>query len=132
MGTGDGEVVLVCIHVRDSARAEAFYRVLFGWVLDGGAFRTPGGLRGVFRKGAPSTAGPELYVRVPKLEAALARAVSLGGTPLVRPGPGPDGGRIAQVLDPEGNRIGLWEGTAEGVEAGDLHAPGARPAGGGT
>lgn len=123
MGTGprDGEVVMLRIHVRHPGRAAAFYASLFGWTVgpvSGGiqVFRTPGGLRGVFRRGEPSTAGPEIYVGVSDLEGALRRAVALGGVTLVRPGPGPAGGRVALVLDPEGNRIGLLDGDviAEG------------------
>ncbi len=127
MGTAarEGEVVLIRIHVREPGRAAAFYRALFGWALSGSGlvFRTPGGLKGVFRRGEPSTAGPEIYVGVLDLDGTLRRAVSLGGVTLVRPGPGPDGGRVAQVLDPEGNRIGLWEASGETLSEGDLIFP---------
>ncbi len=106
--------MLLRIHARDPARAACFYAALFGWRVGrpgalGLGFRTPGGLCGVFRQGEPSTAGPEIFVGVASLEEALPRAVALGGRALVRPGPSPDGGRVALVLDPEGNRIGLCE-----------------------
>jgi predicted enzyme related to lactoylglutathione lyase len=121
----EGEVVLIRIHVRDAARAAAFYQALFGWRLhaEGAAFETAGGLRGTFRRGEPSTAGPEIYVGTVDLDGAVRRAVRLGGVAIVRPGPGPDGSRIAQVLDPEGNRIGLWEAPAETLASGDLRVP---------
>jgi predicted enzyme related to lactoylglutathione lyase len=117
-----GEVVLVRIHAREPARAARFYAGLFGWRVGGAgpaglAFRTPAGLRGVFRVGEPSTAGPELFVAVASLDAALLQSQALGGSTLVRPGPGPGGGRVAVVLDPEGNRIGLFEG--EGATRGE-------------
>lgn len=114
-GTPAGGVVHVRIAVRDLARAAAFYRALFGWTIEGEApgelrFRAPGGLGGAFwASGEPSTAGPELYVRVEGVDAVVKRAVELGGARLARPGPGPTGGRVAQVMDPEGNRVGLWE-----------------------
>ena len=118
MDTGPplGGVVHVRIGVRDLGRAAAFYEGLFGWqIVEVGSaevvFRAPGGLRGVlWAAGEPSTTGPELYVRVASVDDALKRAASLGGARLVRPGPGPYGGRVAQVLDPEGNRVWLWEG----------------------
>ena len=121
----EGDIVLIRIHVRDPARAAAFYQALFGWaLLPGGlGFRTPAGLHGVFRPGEPSTAGPEIFVGVPQLDAAVRRAVRLGGVAIVRPGPGPDGARVAQVLDPEGNRVGLWEAPAESLAASDLRGP---------
>ncbi len=114
-GVREGELALVRIHAHLPERAARFYAALFGWVIapprpGGVAFCTPEGLHGAFRAGEPSSAGPELYVRVSRLEIALALAVRLGGTALVRPGPDPGGaGRVAQVLDPEGNRIGLFE-----------------------
>jgi predicted enzyme related to lactoylglutathione lyase len=120
MSTCQGEVVLVRIAALEPARAARFYALLFGWrcgerTAAGIPFWTPGGLRGVFRAGEPSTAGPELYVQVTDLASALTRGAALGGSPLVRAGPGLAGGRAAVLLDPEGNRVGLWEaGVAEG------------------
>lgn len=116
--TPAGGVAHVRIAVRDLRRAAAFYRALFGWAIVGEGpgelrFRAPGGMRGAFwADGEPSTAGPELYVRVEGLDAAVKRAVALGGARLARPGPGPAGGRMAQVLDTEGNRVCLWEEAA--------------------
>ncbi|MES2640474.1 MAG: VOC family protein [Myxococcota bacterium] len=121
---GEGDVVLLRIHAKDPARAACFYAALFGWIVgDPGAaglgFHTPGGLRGVFRGGEPSTAGPEIFVGVPDLTTAMRRALALGGMALVRPGPAPGGGRVAIVLDPEGNRIGLFEAPGEPTGAGE-------------
>lgn len=128
-------MVLLRIHARDPARAACFYAALFGWIIGepgaaGLAFCTPGGLRGVFRGGEPSTAGPEIFVGVPDLKTAMPRAVTLGGMALVRPGPAPGGGRVAVVLDPEGNRIGLFEAPGEPFGAGEPIFPlglGTRP-----
>lgn len=124
-GTPAGGVAHVRIAARDLGRAAAFYRALFGWEIVGEAsgelrFRAPGGMDGAFwAAGEPSTAGPELYVRVVALDEVVRRAVALGGARLARPGPGPAGGRVAQVMDPEGNRVGLWEAGGEpGVRTG--------------
>ncbi|MDP2311220.1 MAG: VOC family protein [Pseudomonadota bacterium] len=127
---GEGDVVMLRIHARDTARAACFYAALFGWIVGepgaaGLAFSTPGGLRGVFRQGEPSTAGPEIFVGVADLGAALRRAVALGAMALVRPGPAPGGGRVAVVLDPEGNRIGLFE--APGASAAGPPQPEGEP-----
>lgn len=114
----EGEVAHVRIAVADLGRAARFYGALFGWIVEEPSgtelsFRAPGGFGGVFwSAGEPSTAGPELYIRVACLEVALGRALELGAARLVRPGPGPAGGRSAQVLDPEGNRVCLWEPPA--------------------
>ncbi|MFZ5480078.1 MAG: VOC family protein [Myxococcota bacterium] len=117
-GTGvpPGGVARVRIAARDVRRAARFYEALFGWRVVGESpgelwFRAPGGLCGAFwASGEPSTAGPELYVRVESVDDALRAATALGGARLVRPGPGPAGVRVAQVMDTEGNRVCLWEG----------------------
>lgn len=104
----------VRISVADLRRAAMFYGALFGWVIVGETsgelhFLAPDGLRGAFwSSGEPSTAGPEIYIRVASIEDTLKRALELGGARLVRAGPGPRGGRVAQLVDPEGNRVGLW------------------------
>lgn len=114
-----GAVAHVRIAVRDLRRAAAFYRAMFGWTIVEEAagearFHAPGGLDGaLWAAGEPSTAGVELYVRVVGLDDAVRRAVALGGARLARPGPGPRGGRVAQVMDPEGNRVGLWESAPD-------------------
>jgi len=110
-----GDVVHLRLAVRDVSRAAAFYSELFGWevITEAGGerqFRTPGGLGGAFwPSGEPSTAGPEFYVRVVSVAATVRRAIELGGARLVRPGPVQGGRRVAQIVDPEGNRVGLWE-----------------------
>jgi predicted enzyme related to lactoylglutathione lyase len=110
------------IPVRDMARAQAFYEALFqaplrrerlgayelaifphaegqvgGWLIQGG--EAP----------APANVGTVVYLAArPTVEAALARARRAGGqvaAPRVAlPG---ERGCIAQVFDPEGNRVGL-------------------------
>lgn len=104
--------------VLDLERAARFYERCFGWQVTGEApgvlsFLAPGGLAGSFWLGGePSSAGPELYVEVVAIEAVVRRAIELGGARIARVGPGPGGVRVAQLLDPEGNRICVWEGVA--------------------
>lgn len=109
-----GNLALLRIQAHNPARAASFYAALFGWTVGatdeaGVHFTTPGGLRGVFRAGEPSTGGPHVYVRVGDLAAAIARACALGGQVAARPGPGPDGARVALVVDTEGNLVGMLE-----------------------
>lgn len=113
-----GQLVHVRIAARDPARAARFYAACFGWrVLSeeatGVRFAAPGGLEGTFWAGGePSSAGAELYVEVVGIEAVVRLAVELGGLRIARVAPGPGGVRLAQLLDTEGNRVGVWESPA--------------------
>jgi hypothetical protein len=110
-----GQLIHVRIAARDPGRAARFYAAVFGWRVlaeepAGVRFAAPGGLEGTFwRGGEPSSAGAELYVEVVGIEAVVRRAVELGGLRIARVGPGPGGARLAQLLDTEGNRVGVWE-----------------------
>ena len=101
-------------------RAQKFYADLFGWqvspdpAMDGYAMVDTGAGDGAIpggigpSQGAGDT-GIKVYVRVDELDAYLARAAELGGTPLVPPTDLPgDYGRIAIFADPDGNAVGLW------------------------
>jgi predicted enzyme related to lactoylglutathione lyase len=50
-----------------------------------------------------------VYVAVPDLQAALDKAVELGGQIATQPMDVPDGPTIAHLLDPNGNFIGLMK-----------------------
>lgn len=104
----------------EPARARRFYTDLFGWTaesdpaMDGyamvdtgaGAEAIGGGI-GAADDGNPP--GVRIYVRVPDLEKALARAGELGAPTLMPATALPGGwGRIAVVADPDGNPLGLW------------------------
>ncbi len=110
-----GRLAHVRISARDPARAARFYAACFGWQVlrtegDAVRFSAPGGLEGSFWGGGePSSAGPELYVEVQGIELVVRRAVELGGMRIARVGPGPGGVLVAQLLDTEGNRVGVWE-----------------------
>jgi len=99
-------------------RARRFYGELFGWQVAAapemggyglvdtaaGAAAIGGGI-GPVADGV--TAGVRIYVRVDDLEAALQRVEDAGGKVVVQPfDHGPT--RAAHVLDPAGNRIGVF------------------------
>jgi predicted enzyme related to lactoylglutathione lyase len=102
------------IGCRDREATEKFYVDLFGWTIlrEGPASMIPGGDRGI--PGHITALGHEphhyvtFYVEVEDIEAALEKAVSLGGNVLVPPVPIPPRGTFAWFADPEGNTIGLW------------------------
>ncbi|MER7369189.1 VOC family protein [Nonomuraea wenchangensis] len=98
----------------DAAQARRFYQELFGWTVNaidetyalvGGDGGSPAGGIGQAGPGSPYT-GFVVYFAVDDVEAALARAESLGGSRVMEPSPTPMG-RIAVFADPDGNRVGL-------------------------
>jgi uncharacterized protein len=106
---------------KDGDKLQRYYSELFGWELDtdnpmnyglvpregnvnADGIGIPGGVAG----------GPEgydghvtVYVEVPDVEAALAKAESLGGKRLMGPDQVMEGLEIGQFADPEGHMIGL-------------------------
>jgi predicted enzyme related to lactoylglutathione lyase len=114
-------VVHVEIIGRDPAKLRSYYADLFGWEYDTSALVSdtvsestdygfvdlPGTPAGV--GGGPAYAPHTVtYIGVDDVEAALARAESLGGTRVLGPARAP--GRdlvIGQFRDPEGNLVGV-------------------------
>jgi len=101
----------------DPERITAFYTTLFGWRIDEpnewgwspvdtGPDGGPGGA--IARASAPCVF---FYVMVDELEPYLERAQGLGVTMVVAPWEVSPAIRIAVVLDPEGNRLGLMQPT---------------------
>ena len=114
----------------DPARLRTYYGNLFGWEFDttgvvSEAVSQPTNYGFVNRNttsdgtGIPGGVGggpgyethAVFYVGVADVEAALAKAESLGGTRKMGPKRAPSGLVVAQFTDPEGNLIGL-AGTA--------------------
>lgn len=102
---------------RDLAGLTGFYSELFGWKVDadnpmgygmvdtGTTTGIPGGI-------AARDDGPEyvsVYVEVPDLPAALARAEELGAKVVQPVTQVPSGPTIAMITDPEGHRLGLLQ-----------------------
>ncbi|ADB36017.1 Glyoxalase/bleomycin resistance protein/dioxygenase [Kribbella flavida DSM 17836] len=97
--------------------AREFYTQLFGWrlqlvealnyaLVQPDKNTLPGGIG---QQNEVRPAGVVTYFSVPDLEAAVAKAESLGGRIAVPPWEVPGLGRMAIILDLDANRIGLWQ-----------------------
>jgi len=105
----------------DAAKLKTYYSDLFGWEIDSdnpmnyGIVQRDGNVNadGVGISGGIS-AGPEgypghvtFYVEVPDVEAALAKAESLGGSRMMGPDKVMEGVEIGLFNDPEGHLVGV-------------------------
>ena len=107
---------------KDGGKLQSYYSELFGWEIDSsnamnyGVVTREGNTNadGAGIGGGVGT-GPEgydgnvtFYVEVPDVEAALAKAESLGGSRMMGPEKMPDAGiEIGLFTDPEGHVIGV-------------------------
>lgn len=98
------------------ARSAAFYEQVLGWVTEERApgdfrFRDPDGYligRWVLGRQGHSMPGLLPYFYVNDIDQALERAAVHGGQVIEEPRP--EGNlRVAQVRDPAGNLLGLWQ-----------------------
>jgi uncharacterized protein len=106
---------------KDASKLQQYYSELFGWQIDAdnpmsyGMVAREGNVNpeGIGIGGGVGT-GPEgyeghvtFYVEVPDVEAALAKAESLGGTRVWGPEKIMDQVELGQFNDPEGHMIGV-------------------------
>lgn len=104
----------------DTAALEAFYGPLFGWTASsrpfpGYIYSQAGDLRIGFRQeGAAVPVERLAYVGVSDVKATLDAAVAAGATVALPVMTVPGVGTFAVFSDPAGNRMGLWQVTAEG------------------
>jgi len=109
---------------KDGQKLQSYYSDLFGWEINAD---NPMNYGIVPREGNTNPdgvgigggvgAGPEgydghatFYVEVPDVEAALAKAESLGGKRMMGPAEVMDGLSVGQFADPEGNMVGVVSG----------------------
>jgi uncharacterized protein len=101
----------------DPESLQKFYGDMFGWTFEkiAGGFRyytihmkqeIP---RGGLTARQDSTHTPVNYVKVASIADGLAKAEKLGAKVVVTKKPVTGAGWYAVLLDPQGNRIGLWE-----------------------
>jgi predicted enzyme related to lactoylglutathione lyase len=95
----------------DAGRSQAFYAELFGWTVPGArtgrsARRAPGHRRA--GSGPAGLSGGATVYGVADVEAALARAETLGGTRVYGPIEAGEGTRTGAFRDPAGNVVGVY------------------------
>jgi uncharacterized protein len=110
---------------KDGPKLQSYYGELFGWQIDAnnpmkyGTVQREGNTNadGVGIGGGVGT-GPEgydghvtFYIEVPDVEAALAKAESLGGSRMMGPDEVMPGLTIGLFTDPQGNVIGVLTGA---------------------
>ena len=116
-----GDITHIDIPVGDLEKAKQFYAGLFGWrIAEVPGFEgypmwqapnkiSGGGL-------APRSEGftqPRSYVEVDSIDEALARAEENGGKTVMGRQPISETSWWAILEDPDGNHVGLYEGTTE-------------------
>ncbi|WP_309126818.1 VOC family protein [Microbacterium sp.] len=117
-----GDITHIDIPVSDMAKASAFYSGLFGWnIAEMPGFEgypmwsAPNGLSGgglAPRDGEFTQ--PRSYVEVDSIDDTIATAKNAGGSVAMEKQPITDTSAWAVIVDPDGNRIGLFEGVVGG------------------
>lgn len=114
------------IAARDAEKTRAYFSELFGWEIDA---NNPMGYGTIDRESNLNAQGigigggigpvPEgypghvtFYVEVPDVEAALAKAESLGGSRMMGPEKVMEGVEIGLFGDPEGHVVGLFKSSS--------------------
>ena len=116
-----GDITHIDIPVSDTGRATEFYSGLFGWQIaevpgyEGyPMWQAPNQISGGgLAPRSDSFTQPRSYVEVDSIDETLARATELGGTVVMDEQPISDTSWWAAFTDPDGNTIGLYEGTTE-------------------
>lgn len=114
-----GDITHIDIPVTDLGEAAKFYSSLFGWQIS----ERPG-FEGYPMWQAPNKISggglaprsedfsqPRSYVEVDSIEETLAAAVAAGGTIIMGKNPISETSWWAIIQDPDGNLVGLYEGT---------------------
>jgi uncharacterized protein len=111
---------------RDGETLQAYYSELFGWAIDNSLGQGYGviprdghtnpdgvGIGGGIAQGPDGYEGHvTFYVEVPDVEAALAKAESLGGSRMMGPEEVVEGVEIGLFNDPEGHVVGVVKAGA--------------------
>jgi predicted enzyme related to lactoylglutathione lyase len=116
-----GDITHIDIPVSDMKRATGFYQALFGWQIaevpgyEGyPMWRAPNNISGGGL--APRSEGftqPRSYVEVDSIDETLAQATENGGKVVMERQPISETSWWAILEDPDGNHVGLYQGTTE-------------------
>ena len=112
---------------KDGAALRSYYSELFGWQIDADNPMNYGTVQRDGNVSADGTGigggigvGPEgypghvtFYIEVPDVEAALAKAESLGGSRVMGPDNVTEGIEIGLFNDPEGHTVGVVKNTPQ-------------------
>ena len=118
-----GDITHIDIPVSDMEAAKGFYSKLFGWQISEipgyegyPMWRAPNQISGGgLAPRDEEFAQPRSYVEVDSIDQTIATAKDAGGTVLMEKAPISPTSWWAVIADPDGNVIGLYEGTTEGV-----------------
>ena len=109
---------------KDPAKLRTFFTKLFNWGTEDypdmgytmlHTAEKVGINGGLGAASAELPPGLAIYVQVENVDRALGEALTLGASGVLQaPNDIPGIGRFAMFLDPEGNRIGLWQLATEG------------------
>ncbi|WP_299446659.1 VOC family protein [uncultured Phycicoccus sp.] len=116
-----GDITHIEIPVTNQAEAAAFYGTVFGWDIQEAPgfegypmWQAPNKISGgglVARSNASEK--PVSFVEVDSIDDTLAKVVELGGSVVKPKQPISESSWWASVLDPDGNQLGLYEGTTD-------------------
>jgi len=114
-----GDITHIDIPVSDLGKAQEFYSDLFGWNIralpgfeDYPMWMAPNGISGGGL--APRDEGfaqPRSYVEVDSIDETVVKAEAAGATLAMAKQPITDTSWWAVIVDPDGNHIGLFEGS---------------------
>lgn len=116
-----GDITHIDIPVSDMAKASAYYADLFGWQIaeipgyEGyPMWQAPNKISGGgLAPRSDDFTQPRSYVEVDSIEQTLAKAVAGGGQVIMDKSPISETSWWAFFRDPDGNVIGLYEGTTD-------------------
>jgi uncharacterized protein len=122
------------IPAEDPDKLSQFYTQLFGWriekmsmggtdvpdyyvtftteVDEQGMPKQPGAINGGIHRRQSPEQRPVNYVNVESVDEYVGKATSLGARVVVGKMPVPGMGYFAQLVDPQGNTFGVWEGNS--------------------
>ena len=121
-----GEVIHFEIPADDPARAQAFYRDVFGWGInsmpemeyallqtaetdESGTVRTPGAINGGMLRRQGAITSPVITISTDDIDTTLTHVEKLGGAVVLPKTAVAEMGFSAYFTDPEGNVVGLWQ-----------------------
>ena len=113
-----GDITHVELPVSDFARSSQLYADLFGWTISEAPgfegypmWQAPNAISGGALTGRDTFTQPLSYVEVDAIDEVLAKVVAAGGSVTAPKSPITDTSWFAVFTDPDGNLVGLFEGS---------------------